>query len=708
MGHSSYSKYNDIEDPVLIINNKGKILYHNNSVKKIFEYNYTLPCNISGLISEDQLNHKKDMPNKYIKYQTIKNTTKFLNVTIIPKNTNKTLLIIKDLTDNNIYEEFLNLTGNLMCSATSGGVFLKINTCMTNHIGTDTSNKTYLSYVHPEDLEKTYLEISSLGKDRQTCTVTNRYRTLQKKYIHVRWDIKYINKNLILYSGSDITENVNLNSQIKLSKTFLTQTEELMSSGVWDWNISTNNLTLSNGMKNIYEIDDIKYSEYVKQIHHGDVERMRNIVNQCIIDEQPYTVVHRIQAARSGKIKYLKVRGMMMKIHNERMIVCAGQDITDTVTKEKSLIELKNKAVKNDNIKSAFIANMSHELRTPLNGIIGITELLKNSDGLSCKQQEYVDTLDNSCGVLLSIINNVLDFSKLEKNETHVEITKIEIRNFMDNSTKLFRFNIEKKKLYFNLIVEDDVPLYIESDEIKLKQVIYNLLSNAYKFTINGGISVHVFMKKNNLHMDFKDTGIGIEEDKQKNIFDPFTQADLSTTRKYGGTGLGLNICRSYIKLLNGVISFTSKMDIGSVFSISIPLISLKNKADAKKFEGIKYICTVEDNISNQYILKEIIEGFHSNMLIECFENGRQCLDDISFDHPPSLIFMDLHMPILDGYKCTAQLREKGIKCPIIGISANHMSNERNKCLNAGMNDFILKPINKKDIQDALIKYKIT
>ncbi len=718
MGHSSYSKYNEIEESILIINNKGKILYYNESVKEIFDYTYSFPQSVFNLIPEHQLichkkyikNNKRGMSNKYIKYETVKGFTKFLNITIIPKNMNKTLIIIKDLTDKTIYEEFFNITENLICATSSDGTFLKVNPYMTNCINYTKDyifSKTYLFFVHEEDIEKTYKEISSLGAEKQYCTITNRYKTRQDKCMYIRWNIKYIDKNLIVYFGYDISETINLSSELELCQTFLTQTEELMTSGVWDWNVNTNNLILSKGMKNIYEMDDASYMKYILQNHEEDTEKVQNTINKCLVDEQPYTITHRIKTAKTGKIKYLKIRGLIMKILNERRLLGVGQDVTDIIANEKILIELKDKAIKNDNLKSAFIANMSHELRTPLNGIIGITELLKNSSGLTNKQQEYIDTLDNSCGILLSIINNVLDFSKLEKNETSVDISKIEIREFMNNSTKLFKFNVEKKKLYFNLIIEDDVPQFIESDEMKIKQIIYNLLSNAFKFTLNGGISIHVYMKKSNLHIDFKDTGIGIEDDKQKDIFDPFTQADHSTTRKYGGTGLGLSICKSYIRLLNGTISFTSKTNIGSVFSISIPLMSLKHKTDMKKFEGIKYICIVEDNISNQYILKEIIENFSSKILIECFENGRHCLDDISFEYPPSLIFMDLHMPILDGYKCTIQLREKGMKCPIVGISANHMSNEKTKCLNVGMDNFILKPINKKDIQDTLIKYEI-
>lgn len=718
MGHSSYSKYNYIEESILIINSKGKILYYNEPLKKIFDYTLAFPSSIFELIPKNQLekhkdyikNNKRGMSNIYIRYKTINNITKTLNITIIPKNMNKTLLIIKDLTDKIIYEEFFNITKHLICATSSDGSFSKINPFMVESLGYSTEylfEKTYLFFVHPEDLEKTYKEVSSLGKEKTSCNVTNRYKTAEGIYIYISWDINYIDKNLIVYFGSDITEIINLNSNLKLSQTFLTQTEDLMTSGVWDWNVNTNNLILSQGMKNIYEIDDVNYADYLQQNHQEDTEKIQNTINKCLVDEQPYTITHRIKGAKTGKIKYLKIRGLIMKILNERRHIGVGQDVTDVISNEKILVDLKDKAVKNDNLKSAFIANMSHELRTPLNGIIGITELLKSSEGLSDKQKEYIDTLDNSCGILLSIINNVLDFSKLEKNETHVDITKIEVREFMNNNTKLFRFNIEKKKLHFNLKIEEDVPQYIESDEIKIKQIIYNLLSNAFKFTINGSISLHVYMKKNNLSIDVKDTGIGIDDDKQKNIFDPFTQADPSTTRKYGGTGLGLNICKAYTKLLNGSISFTSKVNIGSVFSVSIPLISLKSKEDMKKFEGIKYISIVEDNLSNQYILKEIINDFSKDILIESFENGRQCLDYISFDYPPSIIFMDLHMPILDGYKCTQQLREKGIRCPIIGVSANHMSNEKTKCLNVGMNDFILKPINKKDIHDTLKLYKI-
>lgn len=577
----------------------------------------------------------------------------------------------------NIYS---NDTADIKCRTDSSGLVIKSN--IKEMIG-----KPFLFFVHKDDFEKTYNDL--LAKTKVT---TNKYKNREGEYVYIEWNVKY-NKYSTDFRGFDVSDQVNTKLELGLYKTFLDQTEKLIVTGAWNYNIRTKKLILSDGLKEIYETHDEK--------------SIQSIINSCLIEENPYTLTHKIIGGVSGRIKYLKTTGMTVDILGERIVIGISQDITDITIKEKTLQELKEKASKDDNIKLAFIANMSHELRTPLNGIIGITELLKNLDNLSDKQKEYIETLDNSCGVLLSIINNVLDFSKLEKNESNIEISKINIRKFIYESTKLFKFNIEKKNLYFDIEIDELVPEYVETDEVKLKQIIYNLLSNAFKFTSFGGINIYIFVEKDYLNVHIKDTGIGICEEKQKNIFEPFTQADNSTTRKYGGTGLGLSISKSYVKLLKGQITLTSKKGVGSVFMISIPLENIKTKRNTELYKNKKYICIVEDNLSNQYILKEIIESFSKDIVIEYFDNGEECLNNISMEYPPSLIFMDLHMPILDGYECTSRLRENNLSCPIIGISANHMSNEKTKCTKVGMDDFILKPINKNDIHDSLVKYGI-
>lgn len=711
---NSFTKYSNIDEGIIVINSKGDTLYNNNKVEEIFSRKDNFPKNIFTLIPDGQTEFhrsyiktlKYGMSNKYIKYNIHDKLVRTLNITIIPKSFRKIMLIIKDLTHEVIYKEFFRTTKHFICTLSSDFTLTRINPYMHEKLEYDEShmiNKSFVYFIHKDDLEHTYAELHKIGENYQNCTITNRYKTHGGKYIYLEWNIKYIDSENIFCIASDVTDAINHKSRLELSESFLNQTEELIDSGVWDWNINTNQLTWSNGLKHIYEIDEVNMNTYTAQNHVEDQDTIQHTINKCLIDEKPYIIIHRVVGAKTGRIKYVKARGAIVKILNERRLVGVVQDITDIVMNEKTLLELKDKAIKNDTIKSSFIANVSHELRTPLNGIIGITELLKNTSGLNPKQEEYINTLDHSCGLLLSIINNVLDFSKLEKNETNVEITEINIRNFIETHTKLFKYNIERKNLYFDLKVDEEVPTIIKSDEIKLKQIIYNLLSNSLKFTMKGGISIHLFIIDDKLRIDIKDTGVGIEHHNQKNIFEPFIQADISTTRKYGGTGLGLTICRSYVNLLKGTISFTSEVNIGTVFTTILPIDYMK-KNDFDKYKTTQYITIVEDNVSNQYILSELIKNIYPDIFIEIFENGFVCMNNISFDNPPAIIFMDIHMPVMDGYSCTTALREKGLTCDIIGISANHMSNERSKCLKVGMDNFILKPIDKELLQSILMK----
>lgn len=672
-----YTEYDNLDYCVIICTKKGKILYKNYYSYLIFEWE-KFPENICQILDAlDRLN---------------------LEVIEIPLLGNL-MFIIKDTTEDFIKKQTFD-NGNDIVVYVKNDYISKYNKHFINNFGYPAVENTFLSFVHPEDFEKTYETMLSMRM-----SLTNRMKKTNGDYIVIQWSLKRLSKKSIIMFGKDITKEITMNYQLETCKYSLNKTESLVTTGILNWDIITKEMEWSDGLKNIFEIDFPDYSKYISCIHKDDIDLVENTVNKCLLNELPYTITYKIITNITKRTKYLKAKGFMF---NKRLITVI-RDITDDVLNQKTLTELKDTAIKNDIIKTSFIANMSHELRTPLNGIIGITELLKQHKSIGDeKYKEYVDILDNSCGMLLSIINNVLDFSKIEKNEAHIEITRFNIRDFIKENTKIFRFNIENKNLYFNIKIEENVPEYIDTDELKLKQIISNLLSNCLKFTMKGGITVHIFIIDLFLNIEVKDTGIGIEEASQKNIFEPFIQGDPSTTRKYGGTGLGLSICKAYIKLLNGNINFTSKVNTGTTFYISIPLKNLeKNPEETRRNSG--YVCIVEDNLSNQYILKEIIEDYSKDLFIKVYDNGQRCIEDLRIDKQPDIIFMDIHMPILDGYKCTTELRNKGFTCYIVGITANHMSNEKEKCLKIGMNDYLLKPIDKtmihKLLKERLSKY---
>jgi PAS domain S-box-containing protein len=409
------------------------------------------------------------------------------------------------------------------------------------------------------------------------------------------------------------------------------------------------------------------------------------------------------------------------------------RDVTDIKAKEASLKEsLRSKEVAEaaTKAKSEFLATMSHEIRTPMNGIIGLVNLTIQTD-LTEKQRDYLTKIETSAQNLLTIINDILDFSKIEADKMHLNILKFNLENVMTNVYDLTYPDAVKKGLAFFFHIDDYVPLSLEGDPLRLQQILMNLISNAVKFTDKGEVVIRVELYDKfksgerdytRLRFSVRDTGIGLTPEQIKNLFQLFTQADGSITRRYGGTGLGLAISQRLVQLMGGEIDVSSEIGKGSTFTFLIPL-GIGEKAEKfdsaattdKKIEmtarvvhdtdkkslmaqlGGNCVLLVDDNFINQQIAREILETAKIKVVVA--KNGKDALDKINqelFD----LVLMDIQMPEMDGYKATEIIRQdqrfKAI--PIIAMTAQAMSGDKEKCLAAGMNDYITKPINAQTL----------
>lgn len=403
------------------------------------------------------------------------------------------------------------------------------------------------------------------------------------------------------------------------------------------------------------------------------------------------------------------------------ILISATLIIRHLVQNNKLIIELgkaKEKADIAGTIKEQFLANMSHEIRTPLNSIIGFSNLAYKTN-LNKEQSEYIQFIKSSSENLLYIINDILDFSKLEAGKLLISKAPFNLMDICHFIEMLFQVQITEKKVHFYYKIEDNTPLNLTGDDDRLKQILTNLVSNAIKFTsIGGNISLRISMvKKENetayIQFSVKDTGIGIPEEKLKTIFERFEQADSATTRKYGGTGLGLSIVKQLITLQNGKIEVKSTINAGSEFIATIPysINMLATQIESgkisftksKKFNSNAQILVAEDNTMNQLLLKYLFKNWGLNIVIA--KDGKETINLIS-DNEYDLILLDIQMPIIDGYGVTKWIREtKKSSVPIIAMTAHIMPAEIQKCKDAGMNDYLTKPIDEEKAVELFNKY---
>ncbi len=392
---------------------------------------------------------------------------------------------------------------------------------------------------------------------------------------------------------------------------------------------------------------------------------------------------------------------------------------------EKSLRVEKDKAEAANVAKSEFLANMSHELRTPMNAIIGISHILSRQLGLGEKQRTYIETLKSSADTLLMLINDLLDLSKIEAQSMELESIPFELNKILQEISSMMEMRIQEKRLDFHLDIAASADYAFEGDPTKISQIVMNLCSNAIKFTETGGVSLTVkpfdgSQNTANIEIIVRDTGVGIQPEKLDKIFDKFTQADSSITRRYGGTGLGLAITKRLIELMGGSITVSSKPATGSVFTVILPLKIIQTTNSEAQTNAISSsraplqslpsdkprILVVEDYAANAMVAALYLEEFGYDYDIA--ESGHEALEKISQKNYHAIL-MDVQMQGIDGLETTRMIRERelqsgtGNRIRIIGLTANAMISDRELCLAAGMDDYLTKPYKPLDFQMKLM-----
>ena len=416
------------------------------------------------------------------------------------------------------------------------------------------------------------------------------------------------------------------------------------------------------------------------------------------------TVVH-----KNGQTIPVHMNATVLRDHDQQEIgyafVCF--DIRGHINQEKRLRKAKERAEKATLAKQDFLSTMSHEIRTPLNVVIGMARLLMDEDPKP-EQVDYLKSLQFSANNLLVIINDILDFSKIEAGKVKLEKISFSVREVVEGVAKAFSFQAEEKNVNLKVSLSEALPEQVLGDQTRLTQILNNLVSNALKFTERGFVSIHAYSiqtKEQELEIGFevKDTGIGISANKMDSIFSSYTQAQADTNRKFGGTGLGLTICKKLVELQKGKIQVKSKEGIGSTFSFTV--VYEKSSASAPvayeeselpSLEGIRLLL-VDDNPSNRMVARSFLEKM--KVQVDHAEDGRAAFEAVK-TYAYDIVLMDLQMPQMNGYEATQAIRKLGgqyEKLPIIALSADVMG-AKDRVLEAGMNDYMAKPFSPETL----------
>ncbi len=422
-----------------------------------------------------------------------------------------------------------------------------------------------------------------------------------------------------------------------------------------------------------------------------------------------------------------------IEINESSLLIQVVRDVTIQTQARKQLEKSKKEAEALAKARSRFVATMSHEIRTPMNGVLGMTDLLLETH-LSSKQNRYLKAIKSSGNSLLELINEVLDFAKLDEGRVELVEQRLDLKELIDEVAYVLSTKAKDKDLDLRVNYDIDAPRLFLGDEVRLKQVMLNLLGNAIKFTDHGYVRItakpilDLTQQYQMMQIEIQDTGIGIEKQNQTRLFKAFSQAESETARKFGGTGLGLAISRQLIELMQGQVGVESEVDQGSTFWVRIPLKplsdiqleeglidsvqSIEDKASdsrPKKLAG-KYILVVEDNKINQSVIEAFILRLGAR--VDIAENGLQALDLWRLNQERyDLILMDCQMPVMDGLEATQLIRSEEMHMqqanpvPIVALTANVIEEDKKKCFAVGMNDFMAKPMNRDEFDDVVVKW---
>jgi PAS domain S-box-containing protein len=621
------------------------------------------------------------------------------------------------------FEKFFSLSFDMLCIAGVDGYFKKLNHAFEKVLGYSEEEllaKPFLDFVHADDLQATLKEVEKLAKGIPTIHFTNRYYCKDETVKILDWTCTSDPETGMIYAAAkDVTEEIKKNEVINKLSLVAQSTENGIlianTDGIVEW--------VNDGFTRItgYSSAEIlgKTPSSVMLGSNTNMETINYAIKKQEAREPFYIEV--LIAHKRGKAVWISVVNTPVKEENELKgkHIEIISDITEKKKTEFQLIRAKEIAEQSAKVKEQFLANMSHEIRTPMNSIIGFTDLLIHTK-LNSDQQDSVNAIRQAGENLTVIINDILDFSKIEAGKLNIEQTPFSFSEVIKTIKSFFTLKAQQKNIKLILNIDHKIPEALIGDAVRLDQVLINLVSNALKFTSKGWVEVSAELKsiaEKRCIIQFKveDTGIGIPKDKLDMVFQSFTQASSDTTRKYGGTGLGLTIVDQLVKLMGGTLHLKSNEGTGTLFSFTLEFeqgnkddIIFSNKvnisAEENSLEGMK-ILLCEDNEMNQRLVEKIIRK-QWNAELDIAPNGKVGFE-LFKKNTYAIILMDVQMPEMDGFETTRRIRkyrDKGkAQVPIMAMTADALVEERKKCFEAGMNEYLSKPFKQGELLSKIL-----
>jgi signal transduction histidine kinase/CheY-like chemotaxis protein len=582
------------------------------------------------------------------------------------------------------------------------------------------------SRVHPDDLPSFIEANQKAFKNIEDFVWEGRvYIQNSLRWVHAESRAKKEEDGSITWSGIqyDFTDRKETQQMLQNAKMELEQTNRLARLGGWEVFLGSSAVKLSDLALEILELNEETHFTldgfFFLASDKEQQQLVRTAVHQLIQTYQPFDLELEVITGKA-KARWVRVLGKAdISKGKTKRIYGTIQDITKIKNAERQMREAKLIAERASRAKSDFVANMSHEIRTPLNGIVGFADLLQKTK-LDDEQRQFANTLYVSAQSLQQIVNDILDFSKIEAGKVELLVEPTQVNELLQQALGVFKFEAEKKGLKMILSVDMLVPQLVMVDAGRLRQILLNLLGNAIKFTMQGEVELRVetvnrFSKSCMLRFSVRDTGIGIKPENKEKIFEVFSQEDITTTKRFGGTGLGLNIANGLLQLMGSALQVQSNVGEGSVFSFSLTLPLLEAQPTQLPNRTTKLpvpdrsknatILVAEDNEVNLLLIKTILHNLIPTVKIVEALTGNQVLEHFK-EHAPTLVLMDLRMPEKNGIEATREIRQMGgSKVPIIALTAGTTKTDVQACLDAGMNDFLPKPIVQKVVSEMLEKW---